>query len=208
MPSMRSVTRKPPITLIVPKAMAMTSSRSLRKPSAGPISSRPPRTTMPWMAFVPDISGVCSVFGTFEMTSKPTKAASTRMAISVTRSISGPSRDGRLLPEGAPSAPRLRASRRARRGPRLGRAACAVVHDLAAARDARPRDDLVLEVQPQRARLLVGHELEQRLDVLGVQLGGVLGHLRREVQRRSDHDPVVGRDRLPRARELAVAARL
>jgi hypothetical protein len=30
---------------------------------------------MPWMAFVADISGVCSVFGTFEMTSKPTNAA-------------------------------------------------------------------------------------------------------------------------------------
>jgi hypothetical protein len=42
---------------------------------------------MPWMAFVPLISGVCSVFGTFEITSKPTNAASTRMAISVSRSI-------------------------------------------------------------------------------------------------------------------------
>ena len=29
---------------------------------------------MPWMALVADISGVCSVFGTFEMTSKPTNA--------------------------------------------------------------------------------------------------------------------------------------
>ncbi len=42
---------------------------------------------MPWIAFVPDISGVCSVFGTFEITSKPTNAASTRIAISVNRSI-------------------------------------------------------------------------------------------------------------------------
>ena len=32
---------------------------------------------------MPDISGVCSVFGTFEMTSNPTNAASTRIAISV-----------------------------------------------------------------------------------------------------------------------------
>src|SRR5215217_7444959 len=39
------------------------------------------------MAFVPLISGVCSVFGTFEITSKPTKAASTRIASSVSRSI-------------------------------------------------------------------------------------------------------------------------
>ena len=28
----------------------------------------PPSTTMPWIALVPDISGVCSVFGTLEMT--------------------------------------------------------------------------------------------------------------------------------------------
>ena len=42
---------------------------------------------MPWIAFVADISGVWSVFGTFEMTSKPTKAARTRMVSSVSRSI-------------------------------------------------------------------------------------------------------------------------
>ena len=42
---------------------------------------------MPWIALVADMSGVCSVFGTFEMTSKPTKAASTRMVSSVSRSI-------------------------------------------------------------------------------------------------------------------------
>jgi hypothetical protein len=33
---------------------------------------------------VPDINGVCKVFGTFEMTANPTNAASTRIAISVT----------------------------------------------------------------------------------------------------------------------------
>ena len=42
---------------------------------------------MPWIALVADISGVCSVFGTFEITSKPTNAASTRIASSVSRSI-------------------------------------------------------------------------------------------------------------------------
>ena len=68
--SIRSVTRKPPTTLIVPKATAMTSSSLSSEPAARPsISSRmPPRTTMPWIALVPDISGVCSVFGTLEMT--------------------------------------------------------------------------------------------------------------------------------------------
>ena len=88
--SMRSVTRKPPTTLIVPKAIAITSSSLLRKPSASPISSRPPSRTMPWIALVADISGVCSVFGTFEITSKPTNAASTRMVSSVRRSITRP----------------------------------------------------------------------------------------------------------------------
>ena len=53
---------------------------------ARPSSSRPPRTTIPWIALVPDISGVCSVFGTFEITAKPTKPASTRIARLVTRS--------------------------------------------------------------------------------------------------------------------------
>ena len=32
--------------------------------------------TIPWMEFVPDISGVCSIAGTFEITSKPRKTAS------------------------------------------------------------------------------------------------------------------------------------
>ena len=35
-----------------------------------------PTITMPWIAFVPDISGVCSIVGTFEITSKPRKIAS------------------------------------------------------------------------------------------------------------------------------------
>ena len=87
MPSMRSVTRNPPTTLIVPKAIAITSSRSLSKPSAGPITRIAPSSTIPWIALVADISGVCSVLGTFEITSKPTNAASTRIASSVSRSI-------------------------------------------------------------------------------------------------------------------------
>ena len=84
---MRSVTRKPPTTLIVPKAIAITRITSSSRPSAGPITSRPPSTTMPWIALVADISGVWSVFGIFEITSKPTKAASTRIVSSVIRSI-------------------------------------------------------------------------------------------------------------------------
>ena len=41
-----------------------------------------PTITIPWIAFVPDISGVCSSVGTFEITSKPRKIASTRIVTS------------------------------------------------------------------------------------------------------------------------------
>ena len=40
--------------------------------------------TIPWIAFVPDISGVCSIVGTLEITSKPRKIASTRIVSSRT----------------------------------------------------------------------------------------------------------------------------
>ena len=40
---------------------------------------------MPWIALVPDISGVCSIVGTFEITSKPTNTASTKIVISLIR---------------------------------------------------------------------------------------------------------------------------
>ena len=43
-----------------------------------------PTITIPWMKFVPDISGVCSIVGTFEITSKPRKIASTRIVSSTT----------------------------------------------------------------------------------------------------------------------------
>ena len=35
---------------------------------------------MPWMALVPDISGVCKVLGTLEITANPTNPDSTRIA--------------------------------------------------------------------------------------------------------------------------------
>jgi hypothetical protein len=67
---MRSVTRNPPITLIVPKTIAITASTWPRVSPAATASARiPPTNTIPWMALVPDISGVCSVFGTREMSS-------------------------------------------------------------------------------------------------------------------------------------------
>ncbi len=42
---------------------------------------------MPWIALVPDISGVCSVFGTLEMTAKPTNPARTRIAMFASSSL-------------------------------------------------------------------------------------------------------------------------
>src|SRR5437879_1221803 len=45
-----------------------------------------PTRTTPWMAFVPDISGVCSIDGTRAITSKPTMIA--RMKTYAPRTIS------------------------------------------------------------------------------------------------------------------------
>ena len=71
------------MTFSVPKTRA--TKQMIRTPqwaSAGkaPSTSNAPSTTMPWMALVPDISGVCSVLGTLEITANPTKPASTRIA--------------------------------------------------------------------------------------------------------------------------------
>src|SRR5206468_1541010 len=73
--SMRSVTTKPPTTFAVPSTTA-------RNPRAVPIgppialaTSIAPTITIPWIAFAPLMSGVWSVDGTFETTSKPTKIA-------------------------------------------------------------------------------------------------------------------------------------
>ena len=50
----------------------------LRLASAGR-KPAPPPCVMPEMALAPDMSGVCSVAGTFEMSSKPKKMDNTRM---------------------------------------------------------------------------------------------------------------------------------
>src|SRR2546422_9831184 len=44
-----------------------------------PTIKRPPSRTIPWIALVPDISGVGSGLGTLEMTTKPMKPAQTRI---------------------------------------------------------------------------------------------------------------------------------
>src|SRR6266508_1688563 len=43
-----------------------------------------PTITIPWIALVPDIRGVCNSVGTFEITSKPRKIASARIVSSMT----------------------------------------------------------------------------------------------------------------------------
>ena len=64
--------------------------RRTRAPSRGPSrpsprSASPPTRTMPWIAFVPDISGVCSIVGTFEMISMPMKTARTKTVMLLRR---------------------------------------------------------------------------------------------------------------------------
>ena len=82
MPSMRSVTTNPPTTFSVPNTTA--TNRMIWIASDGcstlPSTTSALMSTMPWMALVPDISGVCSVLGTLEMTANPTNPDSPRMA--------------------------------------------------------------------------------------------------------------------------------
>jgi hypothetical protein len=57
----------------------------MNSPGCGvPMTMIAPTMTIPWIAFVPDMSGVCRSVGTFEITSKPTNAARTRIVSSVT----------------------------------------------------------------------------------------------------------------------------
>ncbi len=76
---MRYVTMNPPKTLAEPKITAMKPSAWHNGLSAPASTNMPPSRMMPWMALVPDISGVCSIEGTLEISSKPTKIASTKI---------------------------------------------------------------------------------------------------------------------------------
>src|SRR4029453_770729 len=88
--SMRSVTRKPPTMLIVPNTTGTNPSTCSRVESAVPTISIAPTSTIPWIAFVPDINGVCSIVGTFEITSMPRKIARTRIVSPRTNDASIP----------------------------------------------------------------------------------------------------------------------
>ena len=63
------VTTKPPTTFADASTTAI-SPMTLVSVSlwSRPATSIAPTMTMPWIAFVPDINGVCSVFGTLEIT--------------------------------------------------------------------------------------------------------------------------------------------
>ena len=72
--------------------------------------------------------------------------------------------------------------------------------------DAGRGDDLVVEIRHHLA-ICDQHVFQQCSDVAGVQLAGVLGHGRRQVQRRGDRD-VVPDDGLARARSARSCRRL
>src|SRR5262249_20351963 len=86
--SIRSVTTKPPTTFALARTIARNESSFMNQPGCGvPATMIAPTMTMPWIAFVPDISGVCSSVGTFEITSKPRKIASIKIVSSVTSCV-------------------------------------------------------------------------------------------------------------------------
>src|SRR3954470_18469210 len=100
------------------------------------------------MAFVPLISGVCSIVGTFEMTSKPTKTASAKTVSSVIRSMLTPSprAEPRTASDCACTAvPRPRVG--SRTALLAGQRRDARVHDQAVVRHERVAHDFVVHVE-------------------------------------------------------------
>src|SRR6266516_4293945 len=149
-----------------------------------------PTITMPWIAFVPDISGVCNKVGTFEITSKPRKIASTRIVSSVISCA--------LIPAPVPAKPAPPLFVRLRR-------AYGSCCDLLLARHARARSDLVRPVELELA--VLDQVLQQRDDVPRVQLRRVVRHRCRKVRQTDDRHVVLEGD-LTGRRQLAVPARL
>ncbi len=67
--SIRSVTTNPPTTFKVARTTARKPSVSWAGPWAWPNTSMVPTRMMPWMALLPDMSGVWRMLGTLETTS-------------------------------------------------------------------------------------------------------------------------------------------
>src|SRR4029453_17225504 len=83
--SIRSVTTNPPTTFADASTTATNDRIRMNSPGCGvPMTMIAPTMTIPWIAFVPDMSGGCSSARTLEITSKPTTAARTRIVSSVT----------------------------------------------------------------------------------------------------------------------------
>ena len=61
---------------MVANATAMKLRTWLSRSVADAAMNIDPTSTMPWIEFAPDISGVCRVAGTFEITAKPHRIAS------------------------------------------------------------------------------------------------------------------------------------
>src|SRR4029078_5940870 len=86
--SRRPLTTKPPTTFAEARTTAAKPTIHVNALLSGwPSTIIAPTITTPWMAFVPDISGVCNSVGTFEITSMPRKIASTRIVTSKTSSV-------------------------------------------------------------------------------------------------------------------------
>src|SRR5712691_2954511 len=124
---------------------------------------------MPWIELVADISGVCSVAGTFPMTSMPTSSASTKMVRSVTRAVDTGASWGGVW----------------ERHCWLEQAGHDVVDDPAVMRDHHAGLDLV-----------PGQVQQHRGDVPRVRVRGRGGHGGGQVLGAYDRDPVTGHDRL------------
>src|SRR5439155_227649 len=85
--SIRSVTTKPPTTLVVARVTATSPSTMVTRELAPAAIKIAPTRMMPWIALVPDIRGVWRMVGTLEITSKPTKIASTKKVSSLRSSL-------------------------------------------------------------------------------------------------------------------------
>src|SRR6516162_5289022 len=105
-----------------------------------------PTSTMPWIALVADISGVCSVAGTFPITSMPTSSARMKMVRSVSSAVDTGASFGWLW------FGRLRPGR-------LEQPGHALVHDRAVVRDHHAGLDVVAGIDGQRA---VGGQVQQQ----------------------------------------------
>src|SRR5262249_27082315 len=140
--SIRSVTTNPPTMFSVASVVATTPRATSMAVSAWPVTMIAPTRITPWMAFAPDISGVCSVVGTLEITSCPVKPESTKMVSRGTGSgtASPPALPGPSAPPGPSGGPEQRAGR-------VGQARGRRVPERAVVGDAAAGDDLVVEIQ-------------------------------------------------------------